>query len=145
MCKRLGRSYVAHAVVGAILGPLVAMLAFVPPALLAKWIGPLFGGGILFVLMLIVPMIVGALMYQLRVWMMGEISVLRGVFVYSLTSATSVLWVFLFWLLIARILVLRGLQVGPSDAWIGIAGQVIAMVLAGACVSVACLAIDNKR
>ncbi len=144
MRKQLSRSYITHALVGAILAPLVALLIIAMTYALAALFAPLMPG-LLLTLMLIAPMTIGFFMYELRRWMAREAFSLRSLFVYGITSATSVLWVFLILFVFSRLMILTRIRIAPSDWLAGVAGQVIPISLVGACVGVACLVIDNKR
>ncbi|NJM41911.1 MAG: hypothetical protein HC853_14725 [Anaerolineae bacterium] len=144
MLKQLGRSYVAHAVVGAGMSLLLTAVVFAITFSSTGLIGEIVRG-LLLVNVILLPTVAGGLMYELRRRMTREPFSLRSLFVYGLTSATSIVMTFLIlnlFLALERVLQLHNaFRIGPTSTVI----QVLSLMLAGACVGVACLAIDNRR
>ena len=141
--ERFARSYAAHAIVGAVLSLLTLMMVFVVIAVFVKFL-PVIIQPLFFITVILLPAVVGAVMYELRRWLAQEPFSLRSLFIYSLTSSTSFLVVVLFLFTLSRIEIMLQLHPAPEAWWIGFSGQWISIFLAGACVGVACLFIDNN-
>lgn len=144
MLKQWGRSYVAHAVVGGVLAWPVALGCLELSFWLDEKTG-IFGLLYLVGLALLFPTALGAFMYEVRRWLTREPFALRSLFIYGLTGSTSVVIVSLFFYALVLVEQWAGIRIG-STSWLqGDLTVPTVVALTGACVGMACLAIDNKR